>query len=187
MKRKLSLLVVTLMLAVTLLAACGSSSAPAPTPAPAPSPAPGSSEPAPTPEPAPAPAPGEMQYLKIEDLKADIDAAANGYVVVDVRKLEDYNKGHIKGSYTADLDAAKNGDDQSGITNLKAALNEAVGSETGTPDSKYVLVCYSGKTYAQKGTDLLLEMGVAGSNIYTLEGGMKAWEGAGADFKSLVE
>ena len=37
-------------------------------------------------------------------------------------------------------------------------------------------MCYSGAGYAQVGTDLLInEMGVNPENIYTVEGGMKAW------------
>lgn len=138
---------------------------------------------------APADAPAnQMQYVSMEDIKGAIEAGSDEYVILDNRKLEDYNTSHIKGSVTADVDAAnKGGDDAAGIVNLKAALTEATGSETGDPDAKYALVCYSGKSYAQKATDLLIEMGVSADNIYTLEGGMTAWNEAGDDYKGLLE
>ncbi len=138
--------------------------------------------------PAESQAPNEMQYVSPEDLKADIEAGSNDYIVLDVRKVADYETSHIKGAVTADVDAAnKGGDDEAGIVSLKKGLTEATGSETGSADAKYALVCYSGKSYAQKATDLLIEMGVSADNIYTLEGGMKAWEGAGDDYNALLE
>lgn len=129
-----------------------------------------------------------MQYITDKDLKDSIDASSDEYVILDVRKLEDYEKGHIEGAYTADQDAAnKGGDDEKGKENLRIALKEATGNETGSADKKYVLVCYSGKSYAQKGTDLMVEMGIPAENIYTLEGGMKAWEANGEEYKNLVK
>lgn len=128
----------------------------------------------------------QMQYVSIEDLKADVESEAGEYVIIDVRKAADYETSHIVGAYSADLDAAKNGDDESGITNLKATLQEATGSETGN-DEKYALVCYSGKSYAQKGTDLMIGMGIPADQIYTLEGGFTAWSEAGDDYTALIE
>ncbi len=130
----------------------------------------------------------EMKYVSPEDLKADIETGSGEYIILDNRKSEDFGKGHIKGSILADMDAAnKGGDNEAGIANLKAALTEATGSETGDADAKYALVCYSGKSYAQKATDLLIEMGVSGDQIYTLEGGMKALEEAGDTYKGILE
>ena len=130
----------------------------------------------------------EMKYIKMESLKDSIDSDSKEYVILDVRKIEDYDKAHIIDAYTADQDAAnKGGDDAKGIENLKVALNEATGNEVGNPDSKYALVCYSGKSYAQKATDLMLEMGISADQIYTLEGGMKAWESGGDDYKGLLK
>ncbi|MFW5649269.1 MAG: rhodanese-like domain-containing protein [Candidatus Alkaliphilus sp. MAG34] len=126
-----------------------------------------------------------MQYIGAEDLKASIES--DSYIILDVRKAEDYNTSHIKGSYGADQDAAKDGDDASGTANLKAALKGATGNETGNSDDKYVLVCYSGKVYAQTATDLMVKMGISKDNIYTLEGGIKAWNEAGDDYKALLE
>lgn len=41
-----------------------------------------------------------------------------------------------------------------------------------------MLICYSGKTYAQAGTNVLSVIGANMDNVLTLEGGMKAWTGA---------
>lgn len=130
----------------------------------------------------------EMKYIEKEELKEAIDSDSKEYIILDVRKAEDYNKAHVKGAYTADQDAAnKGGDDAKGIENLKVALKEATGEETGNTDSKYALVCYSGKSYAQKATDLMLEMGISADQIYTLQGGMKAWESGGDEYKELLK
>ena len=108
-----------------------------------------------------------MQYIGAEVLKTSIESGADDYIILDVRKAEDYSTSHIAGSYGADQDAAKDGDDKSGTANLKAALKEATGNETGNSDDKYALVCYSGKVYAQTATDLMIKMGISADNIYT--------------------
>ena len=77
----------------------------------------------------------------------------------------------------ADMDACKGGDFQNGVDTMKAALKDATGSESGA-DKKLVLICYSGKTYAQAGTNVLSVIGANMDNVFTLEGGMKAWTGA---------
>lgn len=41
-----------------------------------------------------------------------------------------------------------------------------------------MLICYSGKTYAQAGTNVLSVIGANMDDVFTLEGGMKAWTGA---------
>lgn len=129
-----------------------------------------------------------MKYIEMESLKKSIESGSKEYVIIDARKVEDYNKSHIAGAYIADQDAAnKGGDDAKGIENLKVALKESTGNEVGTPESKYALVCYSGKSYAQKATDLMLGMGISADQIYTLEGGMKAWESGGDEYKGLLE
>lgn len=129
-----------------------------------------------------------MKYIAVEELKDSIDSGSNDFVILDVRKAEDYNTSHIVGAVEGDVDAAnKGGDDEAGKASLKDALLEATGSETGGDSDEYVLVCYSGKSYAQKATDLLIEMGVSADKIYTLEGGMKAWEAGGDDYKALLE
>lgn len=129
-----------------------------------------------------------MQYVAIDSLKEAIESESGDYIILDVRKVEDFNTSHIVGAVSGDVDAAnKGGDDAKGTENLKVALKEATGSETGNDGAKYALVCYSGKSYAQKATDLMIEMGISADNIYTVEGGMKAWEEAGDDYKGLLE
>ena len=98
------------------------------------------------------------------DAEANLDSS--DYVFIDLRKADDYKAGHIKG-----------GDFQNGVDTMKAALKDATGSENGA-DKKLVLICYSGKTYAQAGTNVLSVIGANMDNVLTLEGGMKAWTGA---------
>lgn len=109
------------------------------------------------------------------DAEANLDSS--DYVFIDLRKADDYKAGHIKGSIAADMDACKGGDFQNGVDTMKEALKDATGSESGA-DKKLVLICYSGKTYAQAGTNVLSAIGANMDNVFTLEGGMKAWTGA---------
>lgn len=127
-------------------------------------------------------------YLEVKDLKADIESGNGDYVILDVRKLEDYEKSHIVGSIDADVHAAnKEGDDKTGTEHLKAALKKSDGSETGSPDKKYALVCYTGKSYASKATELLKKMGLKDEQIFTVKGGIKEFEAGGDEYKSLIE
>lgn len=116
----------------------------------------------------------EMQKMSAADLEANLDN--EDYLVVDVRKAADYDAGHIPGAVSADLDAAVNGDNATGVASLTAALLEATGSENGEGKTM-VLVCYSGNKYAQAGTDILNYLGADMGNVYTLDGGMKGWTG----------
>lgn len=132
--------------------------------------------------------PNPMVYVGIESIKDSIESGSDEYVILDTRKVEDFNTSHIVGSISADVDAAnKGGDDATGTANIKAALLEATGKEVGNTGEKYALLCYSGKSYAQKATDLMLEMGISADQIYTVEGGMTAWEAGGDDYKGLLE
>lgn len=128
-----------------------------------------------------------MQYVSVEDLKADVESGSSEFIMLDVRKAEDFDAAHLVGAYAADLDAAKNGDAEDGTAKLEAALEEATGSPTGNDGEKYALICYSGKSYAQTATDLMVEMGISADQIYTVEGGMTAWEEGGDDYKALME
>ncbi len=124
----------------------------------------------------------EMSYISADDVKANV--ANSDYLVLDVRKAEDYAAGHIPGAINADMDAAKDGDNDSGIANMKAALGDPA-----KVDQKVVLVCYSGKRYAQAATNILAALGANMDNVVTLEGGMKAWDEAfpGAQVASDTE
>ncbi len=110
-----------------------------------------------------------MQYISVEDLKAKAD----DYLILDVRKAEDFDKGHIANAVSEDMDAAKNGDTAAGEETMKGAVEGN--------DKPVVLVCYSGKSYAQAATNALDAIGYDTSKVYTLEGGMKAWEAAYPD------
>lgn len=128
-----------------------------------------------------------MNYIGVEDLKESIEDT-DEYIVLDVRQTKDFDDEHIMTSYLADQhDANKGGDDEKGIENLKKALTDATGSETGNSDDKYALVCYSGQSYAQKATDLMIEIGISADQIYTVEGGIEAWEKGGDEYKNLLE
>ena len=70
---------------------------------------------------------------------------ADGYTFFDVRKAADYAEGHIPGAVSADM------------------------------DDTLVLVCYSGKRYAQATTNVLSALGYDMSKVYTLEGGFTKW------------
>ncbi len=106
-----------------------------------------------------------MQYISIEDAKGDV--GADGYTFFDVRKVADYETGHIPGAVSADMDAAKEGDFQAGVATMQAATDGL--------DDNLVIICYSGKKYAQATTNVLSAIGYDMSKVYTLEGGMTAW------------
>ena len=122
----------------------------------------------------------ETQYITAEELMDKIDAKDADLLMVDVRKLADYDEGHIDGAITADMDAAKDGDLESGEITMREALAEATGSDTGA-DKQIVLICYSGNAYAKAGTEVLEAIGADMKNVCTLEGGMKAWNEAYPD------
>jgi rhodanese-related sulfurtransferase len=102
-------------------------------------------------------------------------AGSKTYKVLDVRKASDserggYEQAHIIGSVSADVDGAVSGTDTAAATaNIKAAI---AGDASTT---KYVLACYTGRSYAAAATKILVAAGVSADNIFTLEGGMAAW------------
>ena len=108
----------------------------------------------------------EMQYITVEDASANLES--DDYTFIDVRKAEDYAASHIPGAISADMDAAKNGDFDAGVATMQEVLNSGV-------DNNLVLICYSGKTYAQATTNVLSALGYDMSKVYTLEGGFNAW------------
>lgn len=96
-------------------------------------------------------------------------------VFVDVRKTIDYNMGHIKGAVSASMDSIVSNDDtETGLATMKDLI-----SSENLKDQKLVMVCYSGKRYAQAATNVAAALGYDTSKIVTLEGGMKAWKEAG--------
>lgn len=108
----------------------------------------------------------KMEYITVEDFQKDLEN--DKYLILDLRKAEDYKKGHIPGAISADLDVVVSGNDiEKG--------NEVVKKATEGNDKEIVLVCYSGKKYAQAGTNALKALEADMSKVRTLEGGMKAW------------
>lgn len=140
--------IISLLLVIVMalsLVACGGSSAPAATEA--------------------ASADVAMQYITPEDAKELLED--DGYVFFDIRKAADSSTTTVPGAEAWDMDAAKEGDAEAG----KATMTEA----TAGLDKNIILICYSGKRYAQAATNALSAIGYDMSKVYTLEGGFTAW------------
>ena len=90
-----------------------------------------------------------MQYIKAEEAKELLEN--DEYVFFDIRKAADSSTNSIPGALAYDMDAAKEGDAETG----KATMTKA----TEGLDKKIILVCYSGKRYAQAATNALSAIG----------------------------
>lgn len=120
----------------------------------------------------------QSKYITVKDFKEEIKDKDDSPLILDVRKAADHQKDGIEGSIGADMDAAKGGDLESGKANMTKALEEAGLMKDGqfvNKDKDIVLVCYSGKSYAEAATKVLNEMGYNMDEVETLEGGMKAY------------
>ena len=103
----------------------------------------------------------------------------SSYVILDARKAADYDKGHIAGAVSADVDGIVSGSNKDEAdANVKAVVDKH------GKDKKYIVICYTGNKYAKAATGLLKNNGVENANIETLggddsmrsaAGGMKAW------------
>lgn len=102
----------------------------------------------------------------------------SSYVILDARKVADYEKGHIAGAVSADVDGIFSGNKDAAAANVQAAVDKY------GKDKKYIVICYTGNKYAKAATGLLKNNGVENANIETLggddsmrsaAGGMKAW------------
>jgi len=125
-------------------------------------------------EPKPVVAPAEdvaMQYITAADALAVLED--EGYVFFDVRKAADYATAHIPGALSYDMDAAKEGDFDAGVATMQEAVKEL--------DKNIIVICYSGKRYAQATTNVLSALGYDMSKVYTLEGGFNGWKDTYAD------
>ena len=127
----------------------------------------------------------KLEYVSADELKKELaeDKKENDkdIVLLDVRKVADHQKDGIEGSISADMDAAKGGDMESGKQNMTKALEEAGLMKDGKiidDDKDLVLVCYSGKSYAEAAHKVLQELGYDMDDVEILEGGMKAWSKA---------
>ena len=117
---------------------------------------------------APAEAPAAdvaMQYITADEAKALVES--DEYVFFDVRKAADSSANSIPGAQAWDMDAAKEGDAEAGKATMKKATEGL--------DKKIILVCYSGKRYAQATTNALAAIGYDMTKVYTLEGGFNNW------------
>ena len=112
-----------------------------------------------------------MQYITVEELHNVL--GNEDYTILDVRMSADYNTTCIPGAISADMDAAKNGDFAAGVATMQVATRGL--------DNNLILVCYSGKRYAQAATNVLSALGYDMSKVYTLEGGYSAWTNAYAN------
>ena len=106
-----------------------------------------------------------MQYITADEAKALV--GNDEYVFFDVRKAADSAANTITGALAYDMDAAKEGDAEAGKATMKKATEGL--------DKKLILVCYSGKRYAQATTNALAAIGYDMSKVYTLEGGFNNW------------
>ncbi len=120
----------------------------------------------------------QYKYVSVQEFKDEIkEKDDSDPIILDVRKAEDHQKDGLEGSIGADMDAAKGGDMETGKQNMTKALEEAGLMKDGKlveNDKDIVLVCYSGKSYAEAATKVLDEMGYNMDDVATLEGGMKA-------------
>ena len=106
-----------------------------------------------------------MQYMTPAEALELLESEE--YVFFDVRKAADYATAHIPGALGYDMDAAKEGDFQAGVATMKEAIKDL--------DKNIIVICYSGKRYAQATTNVLSALGYDMSKVYTLEGGFTAW------------
>lgn len=112
-------------------------------------------------------------YTDVDGVKAA--QSDENTVILDARKADDYKDAHIGGAVSADMDGYVSG------TISKADSDNNIKSvvEKKGADKKYIIICYSGNSYAKAATEVLVENGVKVSNISILTGGMGAWRSAG--------
>lgn len=108
----------------------------------------------------------EMQYMSVEDAHSNL--GKDGYTFLDVRKAEDHKTSCVPGSVGVDMDAAKGGDFQ--------ARCDSYAAHRGRARRQPVIICYSGKSYAQATTNVLSALGYDMSKVYTLEGGLQGMD-----------
>lgn len=114
--------------------------------------------------------PTEAQNIKVDAVKEIVDSESDEYLIVSVRKAEDYAQGHVKGAINIPFGAG-----------MQDALAEL-------PKDKTIIVyCYTGQTASQ--TTAILRL--LGYEAYNMQFGMgsaeseKGWLGAG--FETVAE
>ncbi len=116
-----------------------------------------------------------MQYVSAAEVNEIIETEDSDYVIIDVRETKDYEEGHIPTAINVDMDKAKDGEYDEAIDKMTEALEDETGSSTGS-NKDIILVGKEDGKHVQAGTDVLVSMGVDADHIFTLDGGMEAWE-----------
>lgn len=125
----------------------------------------------------------ERKFMISEDLEKIIEENSDEHVILDLRQAKDFEEEHIKNSISVDLHLAnKEGDDKDGLEKL----NKVLDSLDEKDKKKLVLICYTGRSYAKKGYELLSKIGIKNENIITLKGGIKDFR-ANSKNKELLQ
>ena len=98
------------------------------------------------------------------------------FLLLDLRRSDDYKRAHIDGAVNADMDSAVQNDDyETSAKVLKNVLKSETGNKKGE-GTKLVLICYTGNRYARAALSILSDMKRDLSDVYIVEGGYKAWD-----------
>ncbi len=98
------------------------------------------------------------KHLGIEDLKSKMDTHAN-FILVDVLSPEDYKNAHIKGAINIPLEQ------------LDKKANEWL-------NRNIDIIVYSANTQCKGARFAQEKLGTMGFRVWTLDGGLEAWETA---------
>lgn len=93
------------------------------------------------------------ETIDLEDIE---DYVANGYIVADVREIDEFESGHIPGAINAPLSGLENGE--------LGPLQE---------DEQYVIICRSGNR-SVTASNILSEIGF---DVVNVSEGMSTWTG----------
>ena len=105
----------------------------------------------------------------------DIIENKEEFLLLDLRRSDDYKIAHIDGAVNADMDSAVQNDDyETSAKVLKNVLKSETGNKRGE-GTKLVLICYTGNRYARAALSILSDMKRDLSDVYIVEGGYKAW------------
>ena len=110
----------------------------------------------------------EMKKISVEEAHEKL--GASDWTFVDTRKASDYEVSHIDNAVSLDMDVVVTGNDEA---TAKANAAKLIPSLNG---NNLIIVCYSGNRYAKAATKALSENNYDMSKVWTLDGGMKAWD-----------
>lgn len=110
-----------------------------------------------------------MNGISVANLKADVEGSKK-FVAIDLRTVAEYDTAHIDGAVNA---AQKEVDDATAEANLDRVVKA-------NPNAKFVLICYSGNSFANKARNTMVQkFGIDEKNIIILDGGHNGWVAAG--------